>query len=154
MARKIIGVIVGYIAMAAFVFLSYTLLYLILGAEGAFEPESFHVSFTWIILSIILSFTAALFGGYICMLIAKDKKAPMILAAIVFVLGIIVAIPAFGGYNEANNQIRETSLSNFEAMNEAKQPDFILVLTPIIGAVGVIIGSGFKKIKYPEIEPA
>ena len=84
------------------------------------------------------------------MLIAKDKKAAMILAGIVFVLGIIVAIPSFGGYNEANDKVRENNLSNLEAMNEAKQPDFILLLTPIIAAVGVVIGSGLKKNKYVE----
>jgi amino acid transporter len=150
MTRKLLGVIVGYIAMTAFVFISYTLLYFILGTEGTFDPESFHVSFTWIILTIILSFLAAVLGGFVCMLIAKDKKAAMILAGIVFVLGIIVAIPSFGGYNEANDKVRENNLSNLEAMNEAKQPDFILLLTPIIAAVGVVIGSGLKKNKYVE----
>lgn len=46
MARKIIGVIVGYIAMAAAIFITFTLLYLILGAEGSFQPGNFQASTT------------------------------------------------------------------------------------------------------------
>jgi hypothetical protein len=154
MTRKVLGVIVGYIAMVAFVFITYTLLYLILGAEGAFEPKSYHVSFIWILLSIILSFLAAVAGGYICMLIAKDKKSSIIFAAIVFVLGLIFAIPKLGGYDAIKDQIRESTLSNMEAMNMAAQPDFILLLTPIIGAVGVVMGSKIKKKDESEMESA
>ena len=145
MTRKILGVIVGYIAMAAFMFLTFTVFYLILGTEGAFEPGSFHVSVTWILFSIILSFLAALIGGYVCLIISKDKKTVMILAAIVFVLGIIFAIPKLGSYNAIKNQVRESTLSNIEAMNMADQPDFILLLSPIIAAVGVVMGLKFRK---------
>lgn len=74
MGRKILGVIAGYIAMALFVFILFTILYLILGTEGSFVPNSFEVSTVWIISSIILSLCAAMLGGYVCAWIAKDKK--------------------------------------------------------------------------------
>ena len=154
MTRKILGVIIGYIAIAAFMFLTFTTLYLILGTEGAFEPSSFHVSVSWISFSIILTFLAALVGGYVCLIISKDKKTVMILAAIVFVLGIIFAIPKLGGYNEIKNQVRESTLSNMEAMNMAAQPDFILLLTPIVGAAGVVMGFRFKKKNESEVNLA
>ncbi len=151
MTRKLLGVIVGYIAMAAFMFLTFTVLYLLLGTEGAFEPNSFHVNFVWILFSIILSFLAAVAGGYVCMLIAKDRKTSMVFAVIVFVLGILFAIPKFGRYDDVKDQVRESTLSNMEAMNMASQPDFILLLTPILGAVGVVMGSRLKK-NYSNVE--
>ena len=147
MARKIIGVIVGYIAMAVFVFITFTILYLILGAEGSFMPGRYQVSTTWIILSIILGLIAALIGGLVCVLIAKDRKVAYWLAGIVFVLGIILAIPNFSVSEEELNKVREGNVDNMEAMQSAKQPPLTLILNPIIGAIGVIAGSRLKKEK-------
>ena len=62
MIRNILGVILGYLAMLVSVFLTFTLLYLILGAEGTFEPKVYDVSLVWVIFSVILGFTAAYRG--------------------------------------------------------------------------------------------
>jgi hypothetical protein len=147
MVRKIIGVIAGYIAMAAFVFITFTILYMILGAEGSFKPGSYQVSTTWIILSIILGLIAALVGGLVCVLIAKDRKVVYWLAGIVFVLGIILAVPQLSVSEEELNKVREENIDNMEAMQNAKQPPLTLILNPIIGAIGVIAGSRLKKEK-------
>ncbi|MCH8032471.1 MAG: hypothetical protein IH950_01775 [Bacteroidetes bacterium] len=147
MIRKITGVIVGYIAMVAFVFISFTVLYLILGAEGSFEPETYKVSTVWIVFSIIFSLIAAVLGGYVCMLIAKTKKTAMVLAGIVFVLGIIIAIPALGEAGVESNKVREGSVSNTEAMQNAEQPAITLILNPILGVIGVIAGAGLWREK-------
>jgi len=147
MARKIIGVIVGYIAMAAAIFVTFTLLYLILGAEASFQPGTYRVSTTWIIFSIILGFIAAVIGGLFCVIIAKDHQAAIWLAGLVLVLGIILAIPALGVSEEEMNKVREGNVDNMEAMQSAKQPPLALILNPIIGAIGVTAGSRLKKNK-------
>ncbi len=153
MVRNIIGVIVGYISMFILVFILFTILYLLLGVEGSFEAGSFRVSAAWILISILLNFIAAVAGGYICMAIAKNKTAAYFLAGIVLILGLIMAIPYLGGYAETANIVRESGLSNMEAMQQAKQPDFILLLTPVIGAIGVIAGLRLKKGKQiPKIK--
>lgn len=143
MARNIFGVILGYVAMAAFIFISFTVLYLILGTEGSFQPGSFEVSSAWLILSLVLGFIAAIVGGYVCVLIAKNRKAAMWLAGLVLVLGIILAIPQFN--DEKANLIREGELSNTEAMENAVQPEISLILNPILGALGVLAGSKMKS---------
>ena len=147
MARKIIGVIVGYVAMAAFVFLSFTILYLILGTEGSFQPGSYQVSTTWLVLSFILGFIGALIGGYICALIAKNNKAAIWLAGIVLALGLIIAIPQLNVSEEEMNKIREGDVPNMEAMQNAKQPALALILNPFIGAIGIWAGSRMWKPK-------
>jgi len=147
MARKIIGVIVGYVAMAAFVFLSFTILYLILGTEGSFQPGSYQVSTTWLVLSFILGFIGALIGGYVSALIAKNNKAAIWLAGIVLALGLIIAIPQLNVSEEEMNKIREGDVPNMEAMQNAKQPALALILNPFIGAIGIWAGSRMWKPK-------
>lgn len=145
MARNIIGVIIGYIAMAVFVFATFTTLYLILGAEGSFQQGTYQVSTTWIIFSIILGFIAAVIGGLVCVIIAKDHQVAIWLAGLVLVLGIILAIPALGVSEEEMSKVREGNVDNMTAMQNAKQPPVALILNPILGVIGVIAGSRLKK---------
>ena len=145
MARKIIGVVAGYIAMAALIFILFTTLYLILGAEGAFQPGNYQASTTWLVLSTILGLIAAVIGGLVCVIIAKDHKAAIWLAGLVLVLGIILAIPGLNAPEAETNKVREGNVDNMEAMQNAKQPPIALILNPIIGAIGVMAGSRLKK---------
>lgn len=145
MLRKIIGVVAGYIVMAALIFILFTTLYLILGAEGSFQPGNFHASTTWLVLSTILGLIAAVIGGLVCVIIAKDRKAAIWLAGLVLVLGIILAIPSLNIPEAEMNKVREGNVDNIEAMQNAKQPPIALILNPIIGAIGVIAGSKLKK---------
>lgn len=147
MLRKIIGVVAGYIAMAALIFILFTTLYLILGAEGAFQPGNYQASTTWLVLSTILGLIAAVIGGLVCVMIAKDHKAAIWLAGLVLVLGIILAIPSLNVPYDEMNKVREGNVDNIEAMQNAKQPPIALILNPIIGAIGVIAGSRLKKNK-------
>ena len=145
MVRNILGVVLGYVAMFAFVFITFTILYFILGADGAFESGTYEVSIIWIIISFILGLVAALLGGYLCVLISKNQKAALVLAGLVLVLGIAMAIPAL---NDSTNEVQEMRIAdvpNMEAMQKAKQPPIVLLLNPIIGALGVFAGSKLSK---------
>lgn len=145
MVRNILGVVLGYVAMFAFVFITFTILYFILGADGAFESGTYEVSIIWIIISFILGLVAALLGGYLCVLISKNQKAALVLAGLVLVLGIAMAIPAL---NDSTNEVQEMRIAdvpNMEAMQKAKQPPIVLLLNPIVGALGVFAGSKLRK---------
>jgi hypothetical protein len=147
MLRKIIGVVAGYISMAALIFILFTTLYLVLGAEGSFQSGNFQASTTWLVLSTILGLIAAVIGGLVCVIIAKDHKAAIWLAGLVVVLGIILAIPGLNVPDEEMNKVRDGNVDNIEAMQNAKQPPIALILNPIIGAIGVVAGSRLKKNK-------
>lgn len=116
MARNILGVIVGYLSMAIFIFVAFTVFYLVLGADGAFEPGFYKVSTTWLIGSILLGIISALFGGWVCTLIARNHKAGIVLTGIVLVLGILFAIPVLNVSDEEMNKVREGTVTNMEAM--------------------------------------
>jgi hypothetical protein len=145
MVRNISGVVVGYVAMFAFVFLSFTALYFILGTNGTFEPDTYEVSIVWIIISTILSIAAAVLGGFVCKMISKNQKAAFVLAGIVFVAGVIFAIPALSESADDVVEMRKPDVPNIEAMQKAKQPPIVSLLNPIIGALGVLAGARLKK---------
>ena len=142
MLRAILGVIIGYIAMFILIAVCFTIAYLIMGTEGAFREGSFEPSMSWNVLTIIVGIVAAIIGGIVCAVIARrGSKAPMILAIIVLILGLLMAIPVMMEPGEDQPAAREGELSNFEAMSEARQPVWIALLNPLTGAVGVTIGA-------------
>lgn len=79
MVRKILGVIIGYVAMSVFVVTTFILALLVLGPDGAFKPGEFAPSNLWIAISFVLGFAGAVLAGLVCALIAKSSKPVMVL---------------------------------------------------------------------------
>ena len=150
MIRNLAGIVVGYLAMAIFMFITFSILYSVLGADGSFDPSSFHVSSNWIVFSIILSFLAAMDGGWVCMLISKNRNSVLILAGLVLAIGIISSIPKMNEASDIKDKPRIGKVSNTEAMQNAVQPNFVLILNPILGAIGIFTGSKLKKENKPQ----
>ncbi len=144
MARKILGVIVGYVVMALLVFLTFSVAYLAMGANHAFKPGTYNVSLRWTALSFVLSLIAAIVGGYTCALIARSTRAAQVLAGIVLVLGIIIAIPALTGSDTRPNT-RPADVPNMQAMQSARTPGWVAILNPIVGVVGVLVGASIRQ---------
>ena len=143
MLRKIAGVIAGYVFMVAFIIGTFSALYAVLGTEGAYQPETFDVSMTWIVATFVLGFVAAVFAGWLCKLISKSGGTVKVFAGIVLVLGIIMGISVMMA--ERPNEKRVGDVSNSEAMQKSQQPVWVAFLNPVIGALGIIIGGGLKK---------
>ena len=144
MIRKVLGVIVGYVAMAAFLFAMFSIAYIILGTEGSFKPGSFDVSGIWIVISIVLGLVGAILGGWVCVTISRDKKAAMVLAGFVLVLGIAMAVATLSD-SETRTMVRTGEVAMMDAMQSAHQPSWLAFLNPLLGAVGVMFGSCMKK---------
>lgn len=143
MGRSILGVVAGYVVMSILVIVTLTGAYLALGAERAFQPASFEVTGFWIIISTVLSFVAAMAGGLIAAMLGKGTRAPMFLAVVVVVLGVILAIPTLDAPEPGGPRTGE--IRNFDAMMSAEQPSFVAFLNPVIGAVGVLVGGRMRR---------
>lgn len=148
MARTIGGVVVGYIVMALMVFVVFSLAYLILGADGAFQPGSYAPSWMWILLSFVLSFLAAWVGGRVAMAIGRTPNAVISLAVVVIVLGAVFAIPVVR--RTGGPAPRTGTVGNMEAMQQAHMPVWVALLTPLVGAAGVIVG-GRRRAAPPQL---
>ena len=149
MLRTILGVVAGYVVMAAFIFITFSLTYMILGTEGSFQPNSYEVSGAWILASIVLGFAGAVLGGLVSFALGRSRKASMVLAGVVLVLGVAMAIPTLGDVDE-QSLVRTGEVAMMEAMQSARQPSWLALLNPLLGTVGVIIGSRLKKESGPQ----
>ncbi len=140
MLRNILGVIGGYVALAVFLGLAFTVLYLVLGTDGSYKPDSWEVSGLWVGLTIPIGIMAALLGGWVCRLISKKRGAVTALAVVVLALGIGEAAYQFS--REAPTRARPADIPVFEAASESRQPRWVAIANPIIGVVGVLLGGG------------
>lgn len=145
MARTIIGVVVGYIAMFVLVFATFTVVFLLMGTEWSFKPASFEASNAWIAMSLIANLIIGIVSGLICAIIARGGKGPMILATVVFVLGMALAIPSVLALKKNANLVRSGNVSQVEAMQNAYEPTWVPFTFPILGALGVLIGGRLKR---------
>jgi hypothetical protein len=76
--------------------------------------------------------------------IGRDK-APRILAGLVVVFGLVQAISMMNTGHDPRPTVRPADTSNIVAMNNARQPTWVLFANPIVGAIGVMIGAGWRK---------
>lgn len=149
MVWKVLGVIIGYVVMAAFIFMTFSAFYLGIGADLAYNPGTYEVSMLWIIVSALLGLVAAMIGGYVCKRISGSPGAVQVFAGIVLLLGITLGVmEAFKSIPP--EEVRTGEVSNFEAMQKSRQPVWVAFMNPFIGAVGIMIGGSIGAGKKEE----
>lgn len=136
--KNILAAIVGYLVMAVALFMLFSLLWLVLGPTAAFQPGSWDVSGGWAVGSMVLGLVAAYIGGRVCARVAHEYQAVWILIVIVIALGIVTMLMPM----EMAAGPRPDDVSMMEATANARQPTWMLWLNPVIGVVGVWLGSG------------
>ena len=143
MGRIIGGVLVGYLAMAAAVMATFSIAYLVLGTERAFQPGSYDVSSLWLVVSTMLSAAAAIVGGWTAVRVGRSHRAAVILSVAVVVLGVVLALPTLNA--PPSDEERTGEVGNTAAMMKAQQPPAVSVLNPVIGGIGVMIGARLRR---------
>ena len=137
MLRNILAAVVGYIAIVAVLFALSSLLWMAMGPSRAFQPGTWEVAAGWILGSIALGFVGAYIGGRVCARVAHDARGAMILIGIMIALGVVSALMPV----EAATGPRPDDVSMIEATMSASQPTWLTWLNPVIGVLGVWLGS-------------
>ncbi|MDE2848049.1 MAG: hypothetical protein OXO51_15180 [Gemmatimonadota bacterium] len=137
MLRNILAAIVGYVVMAAVLFVLFSLLWVAVGPSGAFQPGSWEVPTGWSLGSLVLGFVGAYIAGLVCVRVGHDARAAIILIGLVIVLGVVRALTPV----EMPAGPRPDDLSMMEATAGAIHPAWFNWLNPLIGAAGVWFGS-------------
>lgn len=150
LARNIGAAVLGWVTMAVAVFGLNFVMWSVLGADGAFRPESWDISWGWSLASIGVGFVAALAGGLVCAKIADGPWGVRLLVAIVVVLGVLVAMgnlemTGLEGIADADPGPRPDDVGMIEAMSTAQQPVWVTWLNPVIGALGAILGGRMNR---------
>jgi len=143
MGRKIAAVVLGYLVMFVIVFVTFSATYLVMGADRSFKPGTYDVTTTWVLVSLVLSFLAALAGGRVAVAIGRERKVAAMLAVVVVILGVILAIPNLNA--PKTDEVRTAGVSNAEAMWKARQPAAVMLITPVIGAIGILAGGRMRR---------
>ncbi|MDX1577225.1 MAG: hypothetical protein R3266_02025 [Gemmatimonadota bacterium] len=138
LVRNVLAALGSYVALFAIIFVSFSIVWLILGPEGSFVEASWDVSGAWVAASIILGLLAAIAAGSLCARLQANRHGVHILIAIIVFMGLLSAMP---GGEAAVTGPRPEDVSMFDAMSSAEQPRWILWLNPFIGIAGVLLGA-------------
>lgn len=139
--RNIGAAVLGYIVMFATLFVAFSLVWLVLGPEGSFRQGTWGVTSTWVLAAIVLGLLAAIVGGWVCALAGATSRAVHILIGIIIVMSILSALPEA----PAEAGPRPEDVTMMEAMANGRQPGWMLVVNPLLGIVGVLIGGRLGK---------
>lgn len=150
LARNIGAAVLGWVTMFAGVFILMFAMWMILGPDGAFRPESWDVSWGWSLGSIAIGLLAAIAGGLVCSKIADGPWGVRFLVAIVVVLGVLTAlgsmeVTGLEGAVDVDTGPRPDGVGMFEAMSTAQQPVWLNWLNPVLGAVGALLGARMNR---------
>ncbi|MBD3162339.1 MAG: hypothetical protein GF346_08350 [Candidatus Eisenbacteria bacterium] len=144
MLRNVAAVVVGYVVIFVVVFVLFAIAFAALGPDRAFQARSFETSGFWIAVTLVVSFLAAILGGFVARRIAPHSRGPLALALFVLILGLgMAAFQLSAPYEDPGP--RTGDIGMFDAMNQARQPDWITLANPILGFVGVLIGAGSRR---------
>ena len=144
MGRKILAVILGYVAMAVVVMGGLTGAYFAMDADKAFEAGTYEVTTAWLVVWGATSIVAAVVGGWVCGKIGKTKGAVGSLILLVVLLGSLNAFAQIKKEVPAEDVVRTGSTPNMEAMMKARAPTWMYIAEPIIGVLGAMVGGGLS----------
>jgi hypothetical protein len=143
MLKSILAVVAGYATMFVLYFAVFTGVYIALGPERAFKPDSYEISPLWMAISIAVTLGGAVVGGHVCAVISRNKRTCQVFAFIVFLAGILLCLPAMMRDDESPH-VRAGEVPNLEAMQLAVTPNWLHLLSPVLGAGGVLLGARMK----------
>ena len=126
----------GYILMFVVLFATLTAMFFGLGSERTFLPGSYAVTPLWIVVFCFFQFDSGLVAGVVVSKLSKDRKVPLILAAMTLLSGIAMALSAVQG-----TVPRDGSLTNMQVVMQAQTPAWIQLIAPALAALGVIAGA-------------
>jgi hypothetical protein len=143
--RSALGVIVGYILMFILQVAAFMTIYTAMGADWSFEPASYQASTRWTVMQFVVIFVTAAIAGLACALISRGGKAPLVLAAVVLVLGFALGVLGTTMRPADTHEVRVGNVANVEAMGKARHPMWVVFLGPVVAAFGVVVGAKLKR---------
>lgn len=141
MGRTIAGVVVGYLSMVVVVIIGFSLS--LVAPEFAFQKDSLDVTSGWLAYTLGLSLVAAFLGGFVAVVIGRQRRTAKALAILVFSLGMFGAVA--NAMKEKPTKEDLAAMTVQERGSKAVQPIWYSFLLPFIGAGGILLGGRLRK---------
>lgn len=138
MLRSILAVIASYIAMAILIIAVFSALMIGLGPNRLLKPGAWEGNMFLTITAPSLTIVAGLFGGWLCTKIARKPKPVIALAVLVLVLGFVTAYSIL--QKPFPTGPRDPNLTTQQFMEQGREPTWLAISNPILGAGAVLIG--------------
>jgi hypothetical protein len=143
MVRSVLGVIVGYIAMAVFVLATFAIGLLVL-SEKIFVEGRYEASMLWCLIAVVLTMLGAVIGGWVCAKVARKRGAVTFLAGLLVVFGLISAFRNLAKPENAEARATLDRAATFEQkmaqVEKLREPNWFAFVVPVLGGVGVMLG--------------
>jgi hypothetical protein len=139
--RFIVAVVVGYACM--FVLVAAAFAPAMVAPDLAFRAGTAEVTSGWLVYALVASLVAAAVGGFVAAHIARSRRAAVVLAVLVFVLGLASAVA---------NEMRErppadvpAEMTPADRASRAVQPTWYAFAMPLLGAAGAVAGGRARR---------
>jgi hypothetical protein len=138
MLRSIAAVVVTYIAMTVLIIAAFSALWFGLGPDRLLQPGTWKGNMLISIAAPGITGLAGLFGGWMCAKIGRARGPVIALAALVLVLGLVTAY--FTLQKPEPTGPRESGLTPQQIMEKGREPAWVAISNPILGAGTILIG--------------
>jgi len=142
MGRSIGAAVAGYVVMFFATFVLLTLGWMLLGTAGTFQPGSWDVTGTWVVITLAVALVAGVLGGLACAAIAYEPRGLQVLVGLAVVLGLLMSLPVLTLSAERIAEVgaRPDQVDLIAAMSMARPPKWVALAWPFVGALGVWLG--------------
>ncbi|MBO6741081.1 MAG: hypothetical protein JJ916_14595 [Phycisphaerales bacterium] len=145
MGRNILGVIAGYVAMAAIIFVIQIGGYFVLGPDRVYQPGTFQLSMLYLAIWAVSGLVASFVGGLVCAIVSKNSRGAVLSMIVLMVLfsGIQLVGVMMQPELTAEESVRTAELTTEEIFERGQKamPVWVVLTNPIIGVVGVMLGA-------------
>jgi hypothetical protein len=143
MVRSIAAVVVTYIVMSIIIMAIFSALMFGLGPDRLLVPGQWKGNLFLTIAAPTITVVAGLFGGWLCVKIARKRRPVWALAGVVLVLGSMVAY--FTMQKPAPTGERPAGMTMEQFLEKGREPTWLLIFNPIGGALAVLVGGMLSR---------
>ncbi len=151
MLRSILAFVSGYLAMAVVVMVLFIVGPILLGVDRVLEPGTYTASSLWVGLAAGITLLGGLVGGVVSTMVARRWRPATILAASIFIMGMVSLAMA---QPKPEPPPRLPGLTIVEVLKNSaeygSEPLFTRVSNPILGTLGILGGAALVRRRKEE----
>jgi hypothetical protein len=144
MFKSIVAIVVSYIVIFLLFSAVFAGLFVALGVERVFQPDSYEISNVWLWLTMGGSFFAWMLGGWLCVTISKSLRTGQVFALVVFIAAAIGCLLSLRRESEGPN-VRAGEVTFMEGLERTVTPRWFHFVNPVVALAGVLAGTRMKR---------